>query len=177
MAKLLDPDGFIARYLVSPEASVVALLHRTVVAKSNAEYQAGSACDLRGGEALHTARCYVICFCYLGLSQPQPTIQAVSPIALRPWIQESKICPATKRVGGGENTRADRAFSSQTARERYHMLTLREGRFTVRGYGVAADVVSMYRLTLDAAPYPSTRAARELRWSEQKRSVARHCCV
>lgn len=49
------------------------------------------------------------------------------------------------------------------------MLTLREGRFTVRGYGGAVDVVSMYRLTLDAAPYPSTRAARELRWSEQKK--------
>ncbi|KAI6626875.1 hypothetical protein MCOR14_008777 [Pyricularia oryzae] len=60
---------------------------------------------------------------------------------------------------------------------RHHMLTLREGRFAVRGYGGAVDVVSMYRLTLDTAPYPPMGAGRELRWSEQKMSVARHCCV
>ncbi|QBZ54906.1 hypothetical protein PoMZ_10618, partial [Pyricularia oryzae] len=149
MAKLLDPDGFMA----SPEASVVALLHRTVVAKSNAEYQAGPACDLRGGEALHTARCYRYSNCFTGASPSPPSKQSL-PSRCVHGSKNLKSALPRNGLGWGEYPCGSSLFLPDGTGT---------GRFTVRGYGGAVDVVSMYRLTLDTAPYPPMGAGRELR--------------
>ncbi|TLD31410.1 hypothetical protein PspLS_01742 [Pyricularia sp. CBS 133598] len=51
---------------------------------------------------------------------------------------------------------------------RQHRLTLTEGRYTVRAYNAASDVILKYRLAIDPSPYPALE-----NWSEYGQNRAR----